>query len=302
MRSLSRRRPPQSLERSDAAVMIIGTAGHIDHGKTALVKALTGVDGDRLKEEKARGITIDLGFAYLPSPDGRILGFVDVPGHERFVHTHAGRRKRHRLRPACRRGRRRRQTADPRASRDRRSARHQARPGRVITKADLATPERLAEVTRQIRDGDRRNGARRRRHHAGLGADGTGHRRTARPPCRGRRRTGGSRRRGPLPPRRRPRLYALGRRHRRHRRRPVRVGSCRRPGADQPVGPAGAGAVAARTEQRGAESGSAGERCALNLAGEDIGKDAISARRRRARPRIARPDRPHRREIAASAD
>ena len=67
--------------------MIIGTAGHIDHGKTALVKALTGVDSDRLKEEKARGITIDLGFAYLPAPDGRVLGFVDVPGHERFVHT-----------------------------------------------------------------------------------------------------------------------------------------------------------------------------------------------------------------------
>ena len=67
--------------------MIIGTAGHIDHGKTALVRALTGVDTDRLKEEKARGISIELGFAYLPSPDGGVLGFVDVPGHERFVHT-----------------------------------------------------------------------------------------------------------------------------------------------------------------------------------------------------------------------
>src|SRR3978361_778869 len=67
--------------------MIIGTAGHIDHGKTALVKALTGVDGDRLKEEKARGITIDLGFAYLPVAGNRTLGFIDVPGHERFVHT-----------------------------------------------------------------------------------------------------------------------------------------------------------------------------------------------------------------------
>ncbi len=67
--------------------MIIGTAGHIDHGKTALVHALTGVDTDRLKEEKARGITIDLGFAYLPAPDGPTLGFVDVPGHEKFIHT-----------------------------------------------------------------------------------------------------------------------------------------------------------------------------------------------------------------------
>ncbi len=67
--------------------MIVGTAGHIDHGKTSLVRALTGVDTDRLKEEKARGISIDLGFAYLPAPDGSVLGFVDVPGHERFVHT-----------------------------------------------------------------------------------------------------------------------------------------------------------------------------------------------------------------------
>jgi len=77
--------------------VIIGTAGHIDHGKTALVRALTGVDTDRLKEEKARGITIDLGFAYwpVPVPDGappegappEVLGFIDVPGHEKFVHT-----------------------------------------------------------------------------------------------------------------------------------------------------------------------------------------------------------------------
>ena len=69
--------------------LIIGTAGHIDHGKTALVKALTGIDADRLAEEKRRGITIDLGFAYLtlPTEDGSTLqiGFVDVPGHERFV-------------------------------------------------------------------------------------------------------------------------------------------------------------------------------------------------------------------------
>src|SRR6201995_4231598 len=62
--------------------MIIGTAGHVDHGKTALVRALTGVDTDRLAEEKRRGITIDLGYAYAGD-----LGFIDVPGHERFVHT-----------------------------------------------------------------------------------------------------------------------------------------------------------------------------------------------------------------------
>ena len=65
--------------------VIIGTAGHIDHGKTSLVKALTGVDADRLKEEKARGITIDLGFAYQTLPSGDVLGFVDVPGHEKLV-------------------------------------------------------------------------------------------------------------------------------------------------------------------------------------------------------------------------
>jgi selenocysteine-specific elongation factor len=67
--------------------MIVGTAGHVDHGKTALVRALTGIDTDRLKEEKARGITIDLGFAYMPAPDGTVLGFIDVPGHEKFVHN-----------------------------------------------------------------------------------------------------------------------------------------------------------------------------------------------------------------------
>ena len=65
--------------------MIVGTAGHIDHGKTTLVKALTGVDADRLPEEKARGITLDLGYAYTPLPDGGVLGFVDVPGHEKLV-------------------------------------------------------------------------------------------------------------------------------------------------------------------------------------------------------------------------
>ncbi|HEY5971820.1 MAG TPA: selenocysteine-specific translation elongation factor [Pseudoxanthomonas sp.] len=75
--------------------MIVGTAGHIDHGKTSLVRALTGIDTDRLKEEKARGISIELGYAYVPvgahgdanDGPGDVLGFVDVPGHERFVHT-----------------------------------------------------------------------------------------------------------------------------------------------------------------------------------------------------------------------
>ena len=64
---------------------IIGTAGHIDHGKTALIKALTGQDTDRLQEEKDRGISIELGFAWMTLPDGRRAGVVDVPGHERFI-------------------------------------------------------------------------------------------------------------------------------------------------------------------------------------------------------------------------
>src|SRR6267142_2495519 len=65
--------------------IIVGTAGHIDHGKTALVKALTGIDADRLKEEKERGITIDIGFANLTLDAETTAGFIDVPGHERFI-------------------------------------------------------------------------------------------------------------------------------------------------------------------------------------------------------------------------
>ena len=65
--------------------VVLGTAGHIDHGKTSLVRALTGIDCDRLQEEKRRGITIELGFAWVDLPGGERLGIVDVPGHERFV-------------------------------------------------------------------------------------------------------------------------------------------------------------------------------------------------------------------------
>src|SRR6202045_2618573 len=65
--------------------VIAGTAGHIDHGKTSLIKALTGVDTDRLEEEKRRGISIDLGFAHLDLSADLRIGFVDVPGHERFI-------------------------------------------------------------------------------------------------------------------------------------------------------------------------------------------------------------------------
>src|ERR1700732_3824528 len=65
--------------------MIIALAGHVDHGKTALIRALTGIDADRLPEEKKRGMTIDLGFAHVRMPSGALVGFVDVPGHERFL-------------------------------------------------------------------------------------------------------------------------------------------------------------------------------------------------------------------------
>src|SRR5881392_2164490 len=71
----------------DGPPLTVGTAGHIDHGKTVLVRALTGVDTDRLPEERRRGISIELGFARLELPSGRALSVVDVPGHERFVRT-----------------------------------------------------------------------------------------------------------------------------------------------------------------------------------------------------------------------
>ena len=66
---------------------VVGTAGHVDHGKSTLIQRLTGIDPDRLAEEKRRGLTIDLGFAWLTLPSGREVGIVDVPGHERFVHN-----------------------------------------------------------------------------------------------------------------------------------------------------------------------------------------------------------------------
>ena len=65
--------------------IIIGTAGHVDHGKTSLIKALTGIETDRLREEKKRGITIELGFAYIDLPQGLRAGIIDVPGHEKFI-------------------------------------------------------------------------------------------------------------------------------------------------------------------------------------------------------------------------
>ena len=130
--------------------MIVGTAGHIDHGKTALIKALTGVDTDRLKEEKARGITIDLGFAYLPSENGGIIGFVDVPGHERFVHTMlagAGGIDFALLAVAADDGVKP-QTLEHIAIIDLLGIR---RGVVALTKADIASPERIAAVEKEIR-------------------------------------------------------------------------------------------------------------------------------------------------------
>src|SRR5207249_6538750 len=86
LRTLSRPPTGQAVLAAPATI-VVGTAGHIDHGKTSLVKALTGIDTDRLPEEKARGITIDLGFAFLEEPDGLTIEIVDVPGHERFVNN-----------------------------------------------------------------------------------------------------------------------------------------------------------------------------------------------------------------------
>src|SRR5213593_2958844 len=70
---------------AEAPLHVVATAGHVDHGKSSLILRLTGIDPDRLAEEKRRGLTIDLGFAWVTLPSGREIGFVDVPGHERFI-------------------------------------------------------------------------------------------------------------------------------------------------------------------------------------------------------------------------
>src|SRR5690606_18873237 len=77
--------PRQTPPHTEIAVRVIGTAGHVDHGKSTLITALTGIDPDRLREEKERGMTIDLGFAWLTLPSGQEVSIIDVPGHERFI-------------------------------------------------------------------------------------------------------------------------------------------------------------------------------------------------------------------------
>ncbi len=130
--------------------MIVGLAGHIDHGKTALVKALTGVEGDRLKDEKARGVTIDLGFAFMAGAARRAIGFIDVPGHERFVHTMLAGVSGidYALLTVAADDGIMPQTREHLAILDLLGVH---RGVVAVTKADLATPERLAEVERQAR-------------------------------------------------------------------------------------------------------------------------------------------------------
>ena len=152
------------------APVIVGLAGHIDHGKTALVKALTGVEGDRLKEEKARGVTIDLGFAFMATAAGPEIGFIDVPGHERFVPTMlagASGIDFALLTVAADDGIMP-QTREHLAILDLLGV---DRGFVAVTKADLASPERLAEVRATGARDDRADAARRRRGHGGFGPD-----------------------------------------------------------------------------------------------------------------------------------
>ena len=253
--------------------MIVGTAGHIDHGKTALVRALTGVDGDRLKEEKARGITIDLGFAYLPLDDGLTLGFIDVPGHERFVHTMVAGASGIDIALLV-------VAADDGVMPQ--TLEHLAildllRVGRgliALTKADLATPERLAEVHEQIRDvttGTTLEGADILSVSSitGLGVDALRDRLAAEARALGDRAADGRFR---LAIDRVFTLPGIG----------VVVTGTVLSGAvrvkDQVLlSPSGLSARvrSLHAQNRPVETGRAGDRCALNLAGEDISKDAI---------------------------
>ena len=200
--------------------VVIGTAGHIDHGKTTLLRALTGIDADRLPEERRRGMTIDVGYAHLALPDGTELDFVDVPGHDRLVGNMlvgAGEIDAALLVVAADDGPRA-QTLEHLALLDALGIRHGVA---VVTKADLAGPERTAEVVAAVerllaRDvaglgaGPGRVGDRRDRDRRAAGGAGR--------PCA----TGssaiprGARRRG-LAPADRPGLRGQGSRHGRDR-------------------------------------------------------------------------------------
>src|SRR5258705_8185596 len=125
--------------------VVVGTAGHIDHGKTSLLRAITGIDADRLPEERRRGMTIDVGYAHLALPDGTELDFVDVPGHDRLVGNMlvgAGEIDAALLVVAADDGPRA-QTLEHLALLDALAIRHGLA---VVTKTDIAGPERTADV------------------------------------------------------------------------------------------------------------------------------------------------------------
>ena len=258
--------------------MIVGTAGHIDHGKTALVRALTGVDTDRLPEEKARGITHRSRLCLQPLRRRHaILGFVDVPGHERLVHNMLAGAHRHRLRAAGGRGRRRPDAADPRAPGDHRPAR--PRPRRRGADQDRSR-RRRAPGARRAHEIDGAAGRHRPRRRTGFPAvssvTGEGSTRCARISRRKPRATPGARRPRPLPPRGRSLLHAHGRRHcgdrhglLRHRR--ASTTSC-------VLSPRGleARVRGIHAQNRAGRTRRAGERCALNLAGAASTRTAIA--------------------------
>ena len=162
--------------------VVIGTAGHIDHGKTTLLRALTGIDADRLPEERRRGMTIDVGYAHLALPDGTELDFVDVPGHDRLVGNMlvgAGEIDAALLVVAADDGPRA-QTLEHLALLDALAIRHGVA---VVTKTDLAGPERTAEVVAAVERllggtslvlgaGPGRVGDRRDRHRCAAGGAG----------------------------------------------------------------------------------------------------------------------------------
>ena len=147
---------------------VVGTAGHVDHGKSSLVRALTGTDPDRWIEERLRGMTLDLGFAHLRYDDGVEAGIVDVPGHERFLHNMLAGAAGMEIAAVGRRGERRRAPADGEhlAILDFLNVR---RAIVVLTKRDLVDDDELACVERAVREAARgtvaarRAGVRRRR-------------------------------------------------------------------------------------------------------------------------------------------
>ena len=280
--------------------MIVGTAGHIDHGKTALVHALTGVDTDRLKEEKTRGISIDLGFAYLPTGDRDVLGFVDVPGHEKFVRNMlAGATEidfvllvvaaDDGVMP---------QTMEHLAIVDLLGISH----GIVaLSKVDLVPPARREQVIKEIRD--RLSGTRLAHIDIAPVSAVTGEGITelrekivvGRAKLRG---AGGAR---PVPARRGPLFHAHGRGNDRDRHGSIRCRWDRRSGDHQSLRTAGARAIHTCAEPT---DGARASRRALRAQScrRRHYKKFGPARRRRPRSRTACADRPHRRDAASATE